>query len=78
MEVIKHGDPNRIEAVKRERAGIKKFICKECGCEYECGRGEYKFYDDQREGSWYEVTCPDCGLQIHQIHQEGDVKWYVM
>lgn len=65
MEIITHGDPARIAKVHNERLGLKAFECSKCGCLFKCQRGEYKFHDDQREGSWYDVTCPDCKSDLH-------------
>lgn len=64
MEILTHGDPVRIEKVRQERLGLKKFSCPKCGCTFQCVKGEYMYHADQREGSWYEVTCPDCDSNL--------------
>ncbi len=40
--------------------------CYNCGCAIACKRKDGKFYDDQRDGSFVQVSCPTpgCGHKI--------------
>ena len=47
MEIIKHGDPDKLK-------GTKYFICTECGCEFKADNTEY-------EERLEEYISPECG-----------------
>lgn len=55
MNILKHGDPERIKAKKQ-------FICYSCGCEFEADRGEYHA-NFEYFGRCYFCACPEC-LQV--------------
>lgn len=65
MRVIKYGDTNRLR-------GIRRFICKECGCEFEADKTEYKYIFDQREDcGWYSIRCPTCNQLVTKDEKEA-------
>lgn len=55
MKIIKHGEP------KKE---IMKFVCENCGCEFEAEYGEYEVLYDHIAFSdysaMYRCGCPEC------------------
>lgn len=61
MRIIKHGTPPSKK---------KKFVCHNCGCEFEADYGEYYPVSGiyRGEGSFYNVVgecgCPDCGETV--------------
>lgn len=57
MEIIKHGDPERID-----RKYIIKLECKECGCVFKIDRRKDKYYENQIDGAW--IECPDCKYPV--------------
>lgn len=54
MEIIKHGDPERID-----RKYIVELECRECGCQFRIDKRKDKYNNDQRDGA--SIKCPDCG-----------------
>lgn len=39
----------------------KKITCLECSCQFQLeSESEAKFIADQRDGDYYEITCPQC------------------
>lgn len=61
MKILKHG--NWKNKVCEEKKVI--FNCSVCGCEFEAGKSEYKFYAERRlNGASYKyMKCPECGSQ---------------
>lgn len=60
MEIIKHGDGDKIKKIK----GIELFECYDCGCTFEANRDEY--YETITDLQEYGLVCdcPDCGREI--------------
>lgn len=66
MEILKHGDQDKIQAIKEDdlNSNNRTVICGNCDCVFainthnpdECG---YNYYDDQ-----YTTICPDCGCKV--------------
>lgn len=36
-----------------------------CGCVFECEKGEYTYYGDQRNSDYYTAKCPTCGKRVY-------------
>ena len=53
MEILKHGDPERIKK-------IRKFECNQCGCEWLADRTEYCFSGMQYNIQHIACECPEC------------------
>lgn len=50
-----------------------RFYCGNCGCVFECEKGEYTYYGSPRDGDYYTAKCPTCGkLELVQTvrHKE--------
>lgn len=56
MKVIQRGTPPEEEVYQAD--------CNRCHSKLEFTRSEAKFREDQREGSWLEVTCPVCNNRV--------------
>ena len=66
MEILKHGNPEKVQRIKEASANgnNRTVICGNCDCVFaintrnhdECG---YNYYDDQ-----YITVCPDCGCKV--------------
>lgn len=56
MKIIKEG--------KIPKA-IIRFYCSNCGCVFECEKGEYTYYSDQRNSDYYTAKCPTCGKRVY-------------
>lgn len=59
MEVIKHGDPDRVKQTK-------VFECKECGCVFKADKDEYReIYLPEMLPSPFRLVCncPDCNSE---------------
>lgn len=55
MEIIKHGDPEKLK-------GIKYFVCTKCGCEFKADNTEYEERLEEFIGAVeYVIACPECG-----------------
>ena len=55
MEIIKHGDPERLKEVRY-------FKCDRCGCEFTGDNNEYTVRQVDYDGTTVCVmTCPECG-----------------
>ena len=58
MEIIKHGDPDRIKQVKY-------FVCNKCGCEFKADNTEYEEQlVEYISAVEYVMACPECGARI--------------
>ena len=57
MKIIKEGNLNKLERIKR-------FECKECGCIFEAGKDEYK-WGSQYNYSYYYCKCPFCHQTVY-------------
>lgn len=64
MNILKHGDPDRIKAKKQ-------FICYNCGCEFEAEKGEYFTRVGWFEPSYF-CTCPDCNEVASEVNRKDD------
>ena len=55
---------------------IKRFYCSNCGCVFECERGEYKYYDDPLDGGYYIAKCPTCRERVYAdvVTMKGKIK----
>ena len=42
-----------------------RFYCGNCGCVFECEKGEYTYYGDQRDRDYYTAKCPTCGKRVY-------------
>lgn len=60
MEIIKHGDGDKIKKIK----GIKRFECYGCGCTFEANRDEYFEITTDLQEYGFVCNCPDCGREI--------------
>lgn len=60
MEIIKHGDGDKIKKIK----GIKRFECYGCGCTFEANRDEYSEITTDLQEYGFVCNCPDCGREI--------------
>lgn len=66
MEILKHGDQDKIQAIKEEdlNSSNRNVVCGNCDCVFsinthnpdDCG---YDYYNDQ-----YITICPDCGCKV--------------
>lgn len=41
-----------------------RFYCGNCGCVFECEKGEYTYYGDLRDCNYYIAKCPTCGKRV--------------
>lgn len=58
MRILKEG---RRELIMQSR----KFECGACECIFIADNNEYRYKDDQREGSmWWRCDCPCCGKAV--------------
>jgi hypothetical protein len=62
VEVIQHGDPDRLKRTKR-------FVCTECGCIFKCDKEDYKISSQYNETRYY-ASCPDCK---HSAYEETEI-----
>lgn len=60
MEVIKHGNPDRIKQTKL-------FECKECGCIFKANIGEYRERYSHQSDFRLVCTCPDCNSEADEV-----------
>lgn len=44
----------------------ERFACSNCGCVFECEKGEYTYHSYQRDGYYYEAKCPTCGTKVYR------------
>ena len=58
MEIIKHGDPEKIKFIKQHWS--VKHTCSHCGCIFVTRDGEVH---PRTEYDADYVTCPDCGMK---------------
>lgn len=49
MKILKHGELKP-----------RKFICKDCGCEFVANISEYSLYPNT---AWYYSDCPECDVR---------------
>lgn len=49
MKILKHGNLKP-----------RKFICKDCGCEFVANISEYSSYPNSATGFWLYSDCPEC------------------
>ena len=50
---------------------IKRFYCDNCGCVFECEKGEYTYYGGHRNSDYYTAKCPTCGKLVQTVrHKE--------
>ena len=43
-----------------------RFCCSNCGCIFECEKGEYTTYHScLRNDDYYETKCPTCGEKVY-------------
>lgn len=49
MKILKHGNLKP-----------RKFICKDCGCEFVANISEYGWYTNSVTALWYYADCPEC------------------
>ena len=52
MEIISRG--------KRAASRKVELSCYRCGTVIRCTIGEMKYSSDQRDGSYYDIACPEC------------------
>lgn len=45
----------------------KRFMCKYCGCVFECDSSEYEYFFDQKDGDFYKAKCPTCGTMTTNV-----------
>lgn len=43
-----------------------RFCCRNCGCIFDCEKGEYTYHSCQRDGDYYETKCPICGKRVYK------------
>ena len=43
-----------------------RFCCSNCGCIFECEKGEYTYHSYQRDGDYYEAKCPTCSKRVYK------------
>lgn len=58
MEIIKAGDPSRLQR-------IREFECKQCGCIFKACDAEYTYSGMQYNISYYKCACPTCGETVY-------------
>jgi len=57
MEIIKHGDPEKLK-------GTKYFVCDKCGCEFKADNTEYEErLAELISAVDYVIACPECGTE---------------
>lgn len=66
MKIIKEGDLERLKSARR-------FECEKCGCIWEANGSEYLTQTDFRNGHYYVMKCPTCGLDT-VCHPEDERK----
>jgi DNA-directed RNA polymerase subunit RPC12/RpoP len=54
MKILKHGNLKP-----------RKFICKDCGCEFIADVTEYTQYACNRTVLWWYIDCPECGGRVN-------------
>lgn len=47
-----------------------RFYCGNCGCVFECEKGEYTYWSDQRDGDYYTAKCPTCGKLVQTVRRK--------
>lgn len=67
MEIIKHGDAERLKETKY-------FICKKCGCEWKADNTEYKIWSSQIEGTFCMMKCPCCNTTTYNDFNDHNQK----
>lgn len=62
MKIIRSGEPNRHQSIKR-------FDCEKCGCVFEADGGEYQRVDDCYVGNlgFVYCVCPCCGGRVFAV-----------
>jgi hypothetical protein len=64
MEIIKHGEPEKI-------AQYKFFKCLNCGCEFKADKNEYHCDYTIMSTEHYYCKCPDCGNYVDYLHHKS-------
>ena len=59
MEILKHGDPEKIKWIKEHWS--HKRTCSHCGCEFVFREGE-KHPRTKYDADY--IACPDCGMKL--------------
>jgi hypothetical protein len=64
MEIIKHGEPEKINQ-------YKIFKCEYCGCEFKANRNEYTYDPFTVFTERYYCNCPDCDNIVDYQYEES-------
>ena len=43
-----------------------RFCCSNCGCIFECEKGEYIYHFDQIKGDYIDAICPTCRTRVYR------------
>lgn len=60
VEILKKGDPKKIEAWERLHDKRKTYGCNRCGCEWRCLWADNKFSSIQDYNGDPDILCPEC------------------
>lgn len=61
IEIIKKGDPKKIESWERIHDKRKTYRCERCGCEWKCEWQDNKFGSIQDYNGDPDILCQECG-----------------
>lgn len=72
LNIIKNGS---IEEIEKRQKQTKEFLCKNCGCEWEADRGDYKVEPGLTDKIYVGMPCPFCGKYTYHmgILYKGDI-----
>lgn len=62
VEILKKGDPKKIEAWERLHDKRKLYRCERCGAEWKCEYGENKFGSKHEMNGDPDILCQCCGF----------------
>jgi hypothetical protein len=66
-----------VKILKHGNLKPRKFICKDCGCEFVANISEYSSYPNSATGFWLYSDCPECEARTfdsEQWEEEDDTK----
>lgn len=58
MKIIKKG---------KKPTTFIRFCCSNCGCIFECEKGEYMYHLSGKRDNYYEAKCPTCSKKVYAL-----------
>lgn len=62
VQILTHG---------RGRDAMYRHTCGPCGCEFTFLASDAKETFDQRDGTYLEIKCPECGMHAYKSKEHG-------